>query len=97
MNSDPRGGIYLLGFFKFLSPSYTFGLVLGAPQLGFGIGLGELALDVSLAFGLLLHLLTQDVQVVLQVTELAQKSRPLLQTFTSSEGATSITSSNSDG
>jgi hypothetical protein len=63
--------------------------------LGFGIGLGELPLDVSLAFSLFLHLLAQIVQVVLQVTELAQKSRPLLQAFRPSEGATSIiTSSN---
>jgi 5-methylcytosine-specific restriction endonuclease McrBC regulatory subunit McrC len=42
-------------------------------------------LDVSLAFRLLLHLLAQVVQVVLQVTELAQKSRPLLRTFISLE------------
>ena len=88
--------IYLLGLLKFLSTSHTFGLVLGAPQLGFGVCLRELPLNVSLAFSLFFHLLTQIVQVVLQVTELAQKSRPLLQVFRPSEGVTSIiTSGNS--
>jgi len=86
--------IYLLGLLKFLSASHTFGLVLGAPQLGFGVGLRELPLNVSLAFGLFLHLLAQIVQVVLQVTELAQKSRPLLQAFRPSEGVTNIITSN---
>jgi hypothetical protein len=98
MNSDSRVCIYLLGFLKFLSASHTFGLVLGAPQLGFGVGLGQLPLDVSLAFGLFLYLLAQVVQVVLQVTELAQKSCPLLYASTSSERGTNIiTFSKSEG
>lgn len=73
--------MYILGFLEFLSASDAFRLVLGTPQLGLGVGLGELPLDVGLALGLLLHLLAQVVQVVLQVTELAEESRALLQTF----------------
>ena len=69
---------YLLGFLEFLSASHTLGLVLGAPQLGFGVGLGELALKISLALGLLLYLLAQVVQVVLQVAEFAQKGSSFL-------------------
>lgn len=73
----------LLGFLKFFSAGHAFGLVLGTPQLGLSIGLGELTLDVSLALGLLLYLLTQVVQVMLQVAELAQESCTFLQTFKS--------------
>jgi hypothetical protein len=73
----------LLGFLKFFSTGHTFGLILGTPQLGLSIGLGELTLDVSFALSLFLHLLPQVVQVMLQVAELAQKSCTLLQTFVS--------------
>lgn len=62
-----------LGFLELLGAGNTLGLVLGTPQLGFGVGLAELALDVSLAFGFLLNLLAQAVEVVLQVAELAEQ------------------------
>lgn len=67
-----------LGLLQFLRAGDALGLVLGAPDLGFGVGLAELALQVSLAFGLLLDLFADVVQVVLQVAELAQKSSALL-------------------
>ena len=71
---------YLLGFLELLGASHTLGLVLGTPQLGFGVGLRELALKISLALGLLLYLLAQVVQVVLQVAELAQECCSFLST-----------------
>lgn len=67
-----------LGLLEFLRAGDALGLVLGTPQLGIGVGLAELALDVNLAFGFFLHLLADVVQVVLQVAELAEKSGAFL-------------------
>lgn len=67
-----------LGFLEFLGAGNTLGLVLGAPELSLGVGLGKLALKISLAFGLLLDLFADVVQVVLEVAELAKKGGAFL-------------------
>lgn len=67
-----------LGFLEFLGAGNTLGLVLGAPKLSLGVGLGKLALKISLAFGLLLDLFADVVQVVLEVAELAKKGGAFL-------------------
>ena len=71
-------GLHLLGFLKLFGAGHTLGLVLGAPQLGFGVGLAQLPLDVILAFGFLLELLPDVVQVVFEVAELAKEGSALL-------------------
>ena len=68
-----------LSLLELLRASHTLGLVLGPPELSLGVGLRQLALNVSLAFGLLLDLLADVVQVVLQVAELAQEGGALLE------------------
>lgn len=67
-----------LGLLEFLGAGDALGLVLGAPELGLGVGLGQLALQVSLALSLLLDLFADVVQVVLEVAELAKKSSAFL-------------------
>ena len=67
-----------LGLLEFLGAGNALGLVLGAPELSLGVGLGKLALKISLAFGLLLDLFADVVQVVLEVAELAKKGGAFL-------------------
>lgn len=67
-----------LGLLEFLGAGNTLGLVLGAPELSLGVGLGKLALKISLAFGFLLDLFADVVQVVLEVAELAKKGGAFL-------------------
>lgn len=65
---------FALGFLELFGAGNALGFVLGSPQLGLGVGLAELALNVSLAFSFFLDLLADVVQVVFQVAELAKKS-----------------------
>lgn len=68
-----KAGLELaLGLFEFLGAGDALGLVLGTPELSLGVGLGKLALKISLAFGLLLDLFADVVQVVLEVAEFAK-------------------------
>lgn len=62
-----------LSLLEFLGSGDALRLVLGAPDLGLGVGFAELALQVSLAFGLLFDLFADIVQVVFQVAELSKK------------------------
>lgn len=66
-----------LRLLQFLRPRDALRLVLGAPQLGLGVRLAQLPLEIGLALRLLLHLFPNVVQVVLQVAELAEQGRPL--------------------
>lgn len=66
-----------LRLLQFLRPRDALRLVLGAPQLGLGVRLAQLPLEIGLPLRLLLHLFPNVVQVVLQVAELAEQGRPL--------------------
>merc|ERR1719447_1452014 len=63
------GGQLALGLLELLGASNTFLLVLGAPHLGLGGGLGERAVKLALGFDLLLELLLDRVEISLGVLE----------------------------
>merc|ERR1719289_213563 len=63
------GGQLALGLLELLGASDTFLLVLGAPHLGLGGGLGERAVKLALGFDLLLELLLDRVEISLGVLE----------------------------
>merc|ERR1719249_173137 len=63
------GGQLALGLLELLGASDTFLLVLGAPHLGLGGGLGERAVKLALGFDLLLELLHDRVEISLGVLE----------------------------
>jgi len=59
---------------EFLCTGNTLRLVLGAPHESLSVSLGEHSENISLGIALLIQLITEGLNIVLQVAELAQES-----------------------
>merc|ERR1719427_1528868 len=60
------------GSLKLLSAGNTFGLILGTPHGRLSFSLGELAENISLAFGFLVKLFAETIKIVLEVAVLTK-------------------------
>eukprot|EP00095_Tigriopus_kingsejongensis_P009291 snap_masked-scaffold175_size286436-processed-gene-1.14 protein:Tk09291 transcript:snap_masked-scaffold175_size286436-processed-gene-1.14-mRNA-1 annotation:"furin-like convertase" len=74
---QPRLKLHLGGL-KLFSLRQTLGLVLLAPIVDVPVGLGELTSTVVLGLMLLLHLIANEVHLMLEISELAEEIGPFL-------------------